>query len=84
MIQKFGLKTINSQSKKQIEERVKRWPDGIPDVRHPEEMECLAGHNSRCEISGGGGMAAGKNSGCEISGEGGTAAGRNSRCETSG
>ena len=53
---------------------MKRWPDRILDVRHPEEMECLAGHNSRCEISGGGGMAAGKNSGCEISGEGGMAA----------
>ena len=68
MIQKFNLKTINSQSKKQIEERVKRWPNRIPDVRHPEEMECLAKQNSECEISGGGGMAAGQNSGCDTSG----------------
>ena len=68
MVQKIKFKTVSSQSKKQIEEKVKRWPDRIPDVRHPEEMECLAGQNSGCEISGGGGMAAGQNSGCETSG----------------
>ena len=39
MIQKFNLKTINSQSKKQIEEEVERWPDRIPDVRYPEKVE---------------------------------------------
>ena len=39
MIQKFNLKTINSQSKKQIEEEVERRADRIPDVRYPEKVE---------------------------------------------
>ena len=63
-------------------------------------MECWAGQNSGCEISGECEMSAdrisdvrypekmerwaGQNSECEISGEGGTLAGQNSECEISG
>ena len=33
-------KTISSQSKKQIEEKVERWLDKIAAVRYPEKVGC--------------------------------------------
>ena len=37
MVQKIQFKTVSSQSKKQIEEKVGYQPDGMAAVRYPEK-----------------------------------------------
>ena len=40
---KIQFKTISSQSKKRIEEKVERRPDRMAAVRHPKKMGCRPG-----------------------------------------